>query len=91
MHLALYLWLLVMPLSGWALASAEGEAISLFGIPWPALGFVSQRSEHALEDLHEALATTGYLRIGLHAAAAFGHHFVLRDDTLTRMLPGRWH
>jgi cytochrome b561 len=25
----------------------------------------------------------------LHVAGALKHHFVLRDDTLTRMLPGR--
>jgi cytochrome b561 len=28
----------------------------------------------------------GYWLIGLHAAAALFHHYVLRDDTLRRML-----
>jgi cytochrome b561 len=31
----------------------------------------------------------GYFLIGLHAAAALFHHYVLRDDTLTRILPRR--
>jgi cytochrome b561 len=31
----------------------------------------------------------GYFLIGLHALAALFHHYVSRDNTLTRMLPGR--
>jgi len=31
----------------------------------------------------------GYWLIGLHAAAALFHHYVVRDDTLRRMLPLR--
>jgi cytochrome b561 len=42
-----------------------------------------------LEDVHEALATAAYWLVGLHAAAALWHHFVLRDATLRRMLPVR--
>ncbi len=29
----------------------------------------------------------GYFLIGLHAAAALFHHYVMRDNTLARMLP----
>jgi cytochrome b561 len=31
----------------------------------------------------------GYYLVGLHAVAALVHHYVNRDDTLRRMLPGR--
>jgi cytochrome b561 len=41
------------------------------------------------KELHEILARLGYFVIGLHAAAALYHHYVKRDDTLTRMLYGR--
>jgi VIT1/CCC1 family predicted Fe2+/Mn2+ transporter len=41
-----------------------------------------------LKDVHEALATLGYVLIGLHAMAALLHHYVMRDNTLVRMLPG---
>lgn len=44
---------------------------------------------HPLKDLHEALATGGYALIGLHAAAALLHHYVIHDNTLVRMLLGR--
>jgi cytochrome b561 len=30
----------------------------------------------------------GYALIGAHAAAALFHHYVVRDNTLRRMLPG---
>ena len=33
-------------------------------------------------------STAGYFLIGLHAAAALYHHYIRRDDTLKRMLPG---
>lgn len=34
-----------------------------------------------------ALNSIGYFLIGLHAAAALFHHYLLRDNTLRRMLP----
>lgn len=89
MHVALYLWMLGMPLLGWALQGAEGHDVALFGLPVPALMAPSELWEDRLEDAHETLAVVGYWLIGLHAAAALFHHFRLRDNTLRRMLPGR--
>ncbi|HEY8327046.1 MAG TPA: cytochrome b/b6 domain-containing protein, partial [Rhodanobacter sp.] len=42
-----------------------------------------------IKPIHELGATLGYLLVGLHAAAALFHHYIQRDDTLRRMLPGR--
>ena len=42
-----------------------------------------------LKEVHEWLGIAGYWLIGLHAAAGIAHHYVLRDNTLVRMLPGR--
>ncbi len=89
MHAALYLWMLGMPLLGWALQGAEGHDVALFGLPVPALMTPSELWEDRLEDAHETLAIVGYWLIGLHAAAALFHHVFLRDNTLRRMLPGR--
>jgi len=38
---------------------------------------------------HETLAPLGYWLIGLHAAAALFHHYLLKDNTLMRMMPAR--
>lgn len=89
MHLALYAWMLVMPLMGWLLLSAEGKPIAFFGIDLPALVGQSERVAEWAEEMHEAGASFGYFLIGLHAAAALFHHYVVRDDTLRRMLPQR--
>ena len=38
---------------------------------------------------HDVQANIGYALIALHAAAAIYHHHVLKDNTLTNMLPER--
>lgn len=87
-HLALYLFMLGMPIVGWLILSAEGASISLWGIPIPALVGKNGDLAHTLEDWHEIGATVGYALIGLHALAGLYHHYLRRDDTLRRMLPG---
>lgn len=87
-HLALYVFMLGMPIVGWLILSAEGAAISLWGIPVPALVGENPDLAHTLEDWHEIGATVGYALIGLHALAGLYHHYLRRDDTLRRMLPG---
>jgi cytochrome b561 len=87
-HLALYLFMLVMPLAGWLLMSAEGNIVSFYGLPLPTLIAPDKAFAENLEEWHEIGATVGYWLVGLHAAAALYHHYVRRDDTLRRMLPG---
>ena len=43
----------------------------------------------SLKEIHETIGTIGYWLIGLHAAVALFHHYVMRDNTLVRMLPRR--
>jgi cytochrome b561 len=87
MHLALYAFLVVMPLLGWLVLSAEGKPIPFFGLQWPALIGPDKALGDNLEEIHETVGTIGYYLVGLHAAAALFHHYFMRDDTLRRMLP----
>ncbi len=87
MHLALYGFMLVMPLLGWLLVSAKGEQVQIFGLHIPALIAENIEFEDLLEDLHETLGSIGYGLVGLHALAGLFHHYIQRDNTLTRMLP----
>lgn len=87
MHIALYAFLIIMPILGWLTLSAKGKLDLPLGIhlmpllsPDPSLG-------RALEDIHETLGNIGYYLIGLHALAALFHHYWMHDDTLRRMLP----
>lgn len=89
MHLSLYLFMVVMPLLGWLVLSAKGRVIPFFGLELPALIGTDKALAHWLEDIHETIGTVGYYLIGLHAAAALAHHYILRDNTLLRMLPRR--
>lgn len=77
MHLALYTFLVVMPLLGWLTLSAQGKAIPFFGLDLPALLGADKALGHSLEDIHEAIGTIGYYLIGLHTAAALFHHYLL--------------
>ena len=89
MHVALYGLLLVLPLLGWLTLSAKGRPVPFFGLELPALLAPDKALAENLEDLHELIGELGYWLIGLHAAAALYHHYLVRDDTLRRMLPGR--
>jgi cytochrome b561 len=89
MYVALYTFLIVMPLLGWLALSAEGKVIPLFGFELPPLIGPDEALGGKLEDIHETIGTVGYYLVGLHAAAALFHHYFMRDDTLARMLPWR--
>jgi superoxide oxidase len=88
-HLALYLLMIVAPLTGWLLLSATGKPIPFFGLELPALIGENKDLAGALKEVHEFIGTAGYYLIGLHVAAALYHHYIKHDNTLIRMLPGR--
>jgi cytochrome b561 len=89
LHLALYVLMIGMPLTGWLLLSAAGKPIPFFGLQLPALIAENKDLASQIKEIHEAVGTTGYFLIGLHAVAALYHHYIKRDNTLTRMLPER--
>lgn len=89
MHVALYVFMFGLPLLGWLAVSAKGDPVSFFGMPLPMLVDANRSTYRWLKEIHETLGTAGYYLIGLHAAAALFHHYVMHDNTLTRMLPQR--
>jgi cytochrome b561 len=84
-HLAIYLWLIAMPVAGWVILSAEGDPIPFWGLNLPALTGVNEALAGQVEELHETGGTVGYFLLGLHAAAALFHHYGMKDTTLARM------
>jgi superoxide oxidase len=86
-HAAIYLMLVAMPISGWLILSVEGRAVPFWGVNLPPLTGVDARLGMPLEELHELGGMAGYFLLGFHAAAALIHHFVMKDNTLLRMLP----
>jgi cytochrome b561 len=96
-HVCFYVVLLVLPLSGWAIASMRSSSIiQLFGfVPWPRFPLVSLLSDDrqealsvSLGDAHAAMTWLLICLVSLHVAGALKHHFISRDGTVGRMLPG---
>lgn len=88
-HLGLYVLMIGAPLAGWLILSAAGKPIPFFGLELPALIGLNPPLAGQIKEVHEFVGVAGYALIALHAAAALVHHYVMRDNTLTRMLPGR--
>lgn len=95
-HVGLYVLMIVVPVSGWLMASAsplqdllgvKNEVFGLFELPDP---FVpgDQQLEETFARIH-VLGAIGFvfLLIG-HVGAALWHHFVKRDTVLKRMIRG---
>jgi cytochrome b561 len=83
----LYVLMIGMPIIGWIMLSAEGHSVAFFSIPLPALAPESEALADIAKEAHEILGTSGYAFITLHAIAGLYHHFIVKDDTLRRMLP----
>ncbi len=88
-HGLLYALVFVLVACGWANAVAHNWTITLFGtvtLPplLPAASWVRD-----LGELHEGVVWVLLTVVSLHVLAALGHHFVLRDNVLRRMLPER--
>ena len=89
MHLLLYALMIGMPFAGWAMLSAANEPVPFLFFDLPPLLSPDPALAKQIKEIHETAGVVGYWLIGLHAVAALIHHYVLRDDTLRRMLPGR--
>jgi cytochrome b561 len=88
-HYVLYVLLLAVPFAGIVVQLKRGNALPIFGLwdftsPWPA----DRGTARSVLRAHEYLANALVLLAGIHAAAALMHHWLLRDRTLVRMLPG---
>lgn len=87
-HLALYGLMLLIPITGWLMSSAKGFQTVWFGIvPLPDLLAKDKELGDLLKQVHMLLNFVLAGTVFAHAGAAFKHHFINRDDVLTRMLP----
>lgn len=95
-HVAFYAFIILIPLSGWAMVSVSPYNIPtvLFDvIPWPHLPFwegVADKKpiEGQFKQLHEYMAFSMIALLVLHIGAALKHHYKDHDAVLARMVPG---
>ena len=87
-HLSLYLFLIVMPLSGWMMTIAAGRPPRYLGwsitLPIPP----SKQLAGWSSSIHNTLAILIIVFVSLHILAALYHHFVKKDNVLKRMMFG---
>src|SRR6201986_1268069 len=96
-HMGFYAALLALPLTGWAMVSAQrvGAMKLLGGIHWPDFpvitalpGGVQDTLADLLDKSHTALVWVMLGLIALHVAGALKHHYISKDPTVSRMAPG---
>jgi cytochrome b561 len=83
----LYVLLFLQPITGLGGTLFHGQPFELFIWNVPALFAPNPEVRAMFVEAHEFGAKALIALIGLHAAAALIHQFVLRDDVLQRMLP----
>jgi cytochrome b561 len=100
-HALLYVVMIGMPLTGWAMSSASTLIrvfpITWFGLfEWPTLVALAnlppermKSAHHLFFTLHSGGAWLAYGLVTLHVLAALRHQFLKGDLMLWRMLPGR--
>ena len=95
-HVALYVLMLVLPLSGWVQAAAapeqdilgiENRVFGTFALPDPWQPGVASIAE-AAGAVHSSCAWTLAALLLVHAGAALLHQFRARDGVLARMIFG---
>lgn len=87
MHMLLYVIMIAQPLFGWLMSSFGGHPVKFFGLGLPSL---ADKDKALGKFFHEAHEITAYLLIAafaIHVGASLFHHYVRKDDVMTRMSP----
>lgn len=87
-HIAFYVLLFAMPLTGWMMSSAKNYSVSWFGLfTWPNLVGKSEAAFDFLRATHDTMSLILLSIAILHILAALKHHFWNKDHVLLGMLP----
>lgn len=90
-HYSLYALIVLVPLAGWVATSYCCKPVRLFWtvpVSLPLPDAPTMEASKPLFWVHYTLAFTLAAIALIHISAALHHHFVRRDPTLKRMLPG---
>jgi len=87
LHLILYLVMFGLPITGIVFSQAGGRSVAFFGWELPQMVAQDPALRNSVRSVHLFLGNAVYALVGLHFAASLWHHYVVKDDTLRRMLP----
>jgi len=86
-HVALYAAMLLMPLSGWLMQSADGRTITVFNtFNLPHLIDANIKAYAFFREFHGYMAWLLIIMIVMHVLAALYHGLIRQDRVLTSML-----
>ena len=91
-HFLLYALLFALPISGWLMSSATAYSVSWFNLfAIPDLIAPNESRADQLAAIHYYLGSALLILAVIHIAAALKHHFIDKDDVLSRMAGlGSW-
>jgi cytochrome b561 len=90
-HYALYMLIVLVPLAGWTATSYCCKPVNLFWtvpVSLPIPDAPTMEASEPLFRIHFGLAFVLIAIVMIHVAGALQHHFVRKDRTFLRMLPG---
>lgn len=89
-HRILYILMFAVPLSGWWVSDTSRLPFkAYFVLPMPDLLAVNRSMQEFAESVHNVLIIALLAAVILHIVAALRHHYVLHNEVLRSMLPGR--
>jgi cytochrome b561 len=87
-ELSLYALLVAQPLVGWAMVSASGRPVVVFGsVRLPPIAPFGAELFSVLRQAHSLIALALVVAIAAHVSAVLLHTLALRDGMLSRMTP----
>lgn len=88
-HWGLYAMLIAQPIIGWIGTSAYRAPVNFFWLfAWPPIWREDRKFSDFMFQVHGWIGIAITVFVAAHIAAALFHHFVRKDDVLTRMLRG---
>lgn len=89
-QVGLYTSMILMPISGWLMQSADERSVSFFGIfTLPHLVSKNIETYAFFREAHGLIAYAFLLFIFMHVSAALYHGLIKQDGVLGSMLPGK--
>ena len=83
----MYVCFLLLPVLGVEMLAMAGKHWELLGFSMPVVAAPDKDMAKIIKNIHEFIADACYFLIAMHAGAAIYHHYMLKDNTLKRMLP----
>jgi cytochrome b561 len=88
-HFLLYVGMILQPITGYLASSFGKYGVKFFGLPTPQWGWEDSGLREIFVAAHHTIIVIFLIAIAIHAAAAFKHLLIDRNQIFQRMLPRR--